>query len=839
MLAYFFNRPLPPGLEGLVDLALDLRWTWSHSTDRLWEVLDPEAWERTGNPYYILQNVSQARLEEAAADPDFKEQLRNWLTQRQRYQQDPGWFGREHGKHELKSIAYFSMEFGLGEALPIYSGGLGILAGDFLKAASDLGVPVVGIGLLYQQGYFRQILDPDGRQGEAFPYNDPMMLPITPAPNREGRGLRIHLELPGRPILLRVWQARVGKVTLYLLDSNDLLNTPADRGVTAHLYPSEPRTRLTQEIILGIGGWRVLEELGINAEICHLNEGHAAFAVLARALSFMRQTGQPFPVALRATRAGNVFTTHTPVEAAFDRFSLELIRPYAAALADLLRVPLDELLALGRKDASNGDEPFNMAYLAMRGSGTVNGVSLLHGAVSRGIFQPLFPNWPQREVPIGHVTNGVHVSSWDSQEADTLWTQTCGKDRWRGKLDDVRSSIEQVCDEDLWTLRASHRQALIRYARQRLVRQMQERGAAPAHVQQAEHVLNPNTITVGFARRFAEYKRPTLLLHDPDRLARILCDPERPVQLIVAGKAHPHDEEGKRLVHAMTRFAIRSDVWDRIVFLEDYDMTLAQFLVAGIDVWLNTPRRPWEACGTSGMKVLVNGGLNLSELDGWWAEAYAPDVGWALGDGREHDEPEYDAAEATRLYELLEQQVIPEFYDRNHAGIPHAWLRRIRASMSRLTPQFSGNRMVREYVDTIYAPASTLLKHRLENGGKLAAELEEWHAQVRQGWKGIRFGDVQVTRLDPHWHFEAQVYFGEFDPDHVQVELYADPVNEHEQPTRIVMRRQEAIPGAMKGYLFLADCPSTRPAHHFTPRIVPFHPEARVPLEEALILWQR
>jgi starch phosphorylase len=511
MLAYVVNRPLPPGLEGLADLALDLRWTWNHSTDRLWEVLDPETWERTGNPYYILQNISQARLEEAATDPDFKEQLRNWLTQRQRYQQDPGWFGREHGQHELKSIAYFSMEFGLGEALPIYSGGLGILAGDFLKAASDLGVPVVGIGLLYQQGYFRQILDLDGRQGEAFPYNDPVTLPITPAPNREGGGLRIHLKLPGRPMVLRVWQARVGKVMLYLLDSNDLLNTPADRGVTAHLYPSEPRTRLIQEIILGIGGWRVLEELGINAEICHLNEGHAAFAVLARALSFMRQTGQPFPVALRATRAGNVFTTHTPVEAAFDRFSPELIRPYAAAFTDLIRVPLDELLALGRKDASNGDEPFNMAFLAMRGSGTVNGVSLLHGAVSRGIFQPLFPNWPQREVPIGHVTNGVHVSSWDSQEADTLWTRVCGVDRWRGKLDDVRSSIEQVSDEDLWTLRASHRQALIRYARQRLVRQMQERGAAPADVQQAEHVLNSNPITVGFARRFAEYKRPTLL----------------------------------------------------------------------------------------------------------------------------------------------------------------------------------------------------------------------------------------------------------------------------------------------------------------------------------------
>jgi starch phosphorylase len=838
MLAYFFNRPLPPELEGLADLAVDLRWTWSHSTDRLWEALDPEAWEGTGNPYYILQSVSQARLEEVAADPSFTEELQKWLVQRQRYLQDPGWFGREQGERGPKGIAYFSMEFGLGEALPIYSGGLGILAGDFLKTASDLGVPVVGIGLLYQQGYFRQILDPDGRQGEAFPYNDPMTLPVTPAPNREGGWLRIRLELPGRPIVVRVWQARVGKVTLYLLDSNESLNHPPDRGATAHLYPSEPRSRLIQEIILGIGGWRVLEELGINAEICHLNEGHAAFAVLARALGFMRHSGQPFSVALRATRAGNVFTTHTPVEAGFDRFSPELIRPYAAAFADLIHAPLDNLLALGRKDASNHDEPFNMAFLAMRGSGTVNGVSHLHGSVSRDIFQPLFPNWPSHEVPIGHVTNGVHMPSWDSQEADALWTHTCGKDRWLGKLDDLCSSIEQVSDGDLWTMRASHRQALIRYARRRLVRQMQERGAATEHIQQAEHVLDPNTITLGFARRFASYKRPTLLLQDPDRLARMLCHPERPVQLIVAGKAHPHDEEGKRLVYAMTSFSARADVWDRIVFLEDYDMALAQSLVAGVDVWLNTPRRPWEACGTSGMKVLVNGGLNLSELDGWWAEAYAPDVGWALGDGREHHEPEYDAAEASGLYEILEQRVIPEFYDRDHAGIPQAWLRRIRTSMSRLTPQFSGNRMVREYVETIYSPASASLRCRIENGGKLAAELEVWHALLGQDWKGIHFGNVQVTKLDAHWHFEVQVYFGECHPDHVHVEMFADPMNEREQPARIVMRRQEAIPGAVNGYLFLADCPSDRPAQDFTPRIVPFHPEASVPLEESLILWK-
>lgn len=838
MLAYFFNRPLPPGLEGLADLALDLRWTWSHSTDRLWERLDPEAWERTGNPYFILQSVSQVRLERLASDPDFKRDLQAWVAQREHEREDAGWFGRDQKAGAPKEIAYFCMEFGLGEALPIYSGGLGILAGDFLKTASDLGVPVTGIGILYQQGYFRQLLDSDGRQGEAYPYNDPMTLPVIPALNRAGGWLRVHLELPGRPMVLRVWQARVGKVTLYLLDSNDPMNHPPDRGATAHLYPSDPRARLTQELILGLGGWSILEELGLDIEICHLNEGHAAFAVLARALSLMRKTGHPFPVALKATRPGNVFTTHTPVEAAFDRYAQELIRPYAVGLAERLQVTPDELLALGRKDPDNRAEPFNMAYLAMRGSGSVNGVSALHGAVSRSIFQPLFPRWPSHEVPIGHVTNGVHMPTWDSQEADDLWTRSCGKGRWVGELRELSPSIESLRDEDLWQFRSTQRHRLLHYARRRLVRQMQERGASDEQIREAAHVLDPHALTLGFARRFAEYKRPTLLLRDPDRLARLLSRQDRPVQLIVAGKAHPQDEDGKRLVQEMTRFAARPDVWKRVVFLEDYDIALAQSLVAGIDVWLNTPRRPFEACGTSGMKVLVNGGLNLSELDGWWAEAYAPAVGWRIGDGCEHSESGYEAAEAADLYECLERHIVPEYYDRNQAGIPHAWLNRIRASMSRLTPQFSSNRMVREYVERVYRPAADVVRRRLEDGGKLAIDLETWERRLRGGWTGLQFGDLQVERAQDHWRFTVQVYVGTLDPDQLRVELYADPMRAGEPPLRITMGRGESLPGPLRGYLFQAECPAERPSHHFTPRILPFHTEATVPIEAPLILWQ-
>ncbi|MDX1412140.1 MAG: alpha-glucan family phosphorylase, partial [Nitrospirales bacterium] len=553
--SYFFNRPLPAGLEGLNDLALDLRWTWSHFSDRLWEQLDRESWERTGNPYFILQSISQDRLEEAAQDRDFKAHLQAWLNQRTEYLQDPGWYGKTFGDTDLQGIAYFSMEFGLNEALPIYSGGLGILAGDHLKTASDLGVPIVGIGILYQQGYFRQILSPEAWQVEAFPYNDPMSLPVMPVQDLKGGWLRIKLQLPGRTLLIRIWQANVGKIRLYLLDSNDPLNSPRDRSITANLYPGGQEQRLMQEIVLGVGGWRVLEELGVGIDVCHLNEGHAAFVILARALSVMETMGLSFPEALLATRAGNVFTTHTPIEAAFDRYEPNLIEPYARYFADRIHFPMDQLLALGRQDSKNWQEPFNMAYLAMRGSGLANGVSQLHGQVSRNLFQPLYSRWPESEVPVTHITNGVHVPSWDSPAADALWTRICGKERWIGTLDELCPLMTQIEDKELWEFRVSQRLALIQYVRRRLVRQLREHGA-PAHViQQSRHVLDPNALTLGFARRFTAYKRPTLLLFNRTRLVRLLSDPQHPVQLIIAGKAHPHDDEGKRLVQTLAQFA--------------------------------------------------------------------------------------------------------------------------------------------------------------------------------------------------------------------------------------------------------------------------------------------
>ena len=638
-----------------------MHWYWNHSADEVWKQLDPALWELTHNPGVVLQTVSRVQLQRALEEPAFRNKVDELLRARRREADSPAWFQENYSQTPLTSVAYFSMEFMLSEALPIYSGGLDNVAGDHLKTASDLGVPVVGIGLLYQQGYFRQVIDKEGAQQALFPYNDPGQLPITPLREPNGEWLRIEIRLPGHSVWLRAWQVQVGRVKLCLLDSNDPANFPARRGITSELYGAGAELRLNQELILGIGGWRLLKALGIKPEVCHLNEGHAAFAVLERARSFMEETGQPFDVALAVTRAGNLFTTHTPVDAGFDRFAPGMIEQYLSWYAqNKLNISLHDLLALGRQNPNDSSEPFNMAYLAVRGSGAVNGVSRLHGKVSRRIFMPLFARWPENEVPIGYVTNGVHMASWDSEEADALWTGSCGKDRWLGILETLEEDMHCVSDSRFWECRASARESLIEYVRERLSRQLEASGASPEECEDAEHIFDVNALTMGFARRFATYKRPTLLLHDPERLLRILTDPQRPVQLIIAGKAHPADDSGQAMIREWTHFIRRTEAAGHVIFLSDYDMLLTGQLVQGVDVWINTPRRPWEACGTSGMKVLVNGGINLSELDGWWAEAYTPEVGWALDDGKEHGgDPAWDAAEAEALYSLLELEVVP------------------------------------------------------------------------------------------------------------------------------------------------------------------------------------
>jgi starch phosphorylase len=828
------------GFDSLAELALDMRWSWNHATDKVWRQLDPVLWELTQNPWVVLQTVSRDQLERALADPAFRRNVDDLLRAKRHAAETPAWFQQHYPEAPLSCIAYFSMEFMLSEALPIYSGGLGNVAGDQLKAASDLGVPVVGVGLLYQQGYFRQVIDRNGAQQALFPYNDPGQLPITPLRQANGEWLRLEIALPGYSVWLRAWQVQVGRVKLYLLDSNDAANFPAHRGITSELYGGGPELRLAQELLLGIGGWRLLSALGIHPEVCHLNEGHAAFAVLERARSFMQETAQPFHVALAITRAGNLFTTHTAVAAGFDRFAPALIEQYLGGYAkQKLGITIHDLLALGRQNPNDSSESFTMTYLAIRGSGAVNGVSRLHGKVSRYLFEPLFPHWPQDEIPVGHVTNGVHMPTWDSAAADDLWTKACGKDRWLGRTETLEQDIRSVSDTSLWQFRTAAGKFLVEYARERLSRQLAVSGASPEAVEGAKHLFDPNVLTLGFARRFATYKRPNLLLHDPERLLRLLTDPQRPVQLILAGKAHPADQSGQALIQEWTNFIRRPEARPHVIFLSDYDMHLTGHLVQGVDVWINTPRRPWEACGTSGMKVLVNGGINLSELDGWWAEAYTPEVGWALGDGQEHDDdPAWDAIEAEALYAVLEREVIPEFYRRNEQGIPTAWVARMRESMARLTPRFSANRTVQEYTEQHYLPTASAYHERAADKGAFGRQMVDWQHSLEQKWATLRFGEVKVETRGEQHVFDVQVYLNDLDPKGVQVELYAEGVNGG-SPVRQEMKRVCQLTGASGGTIYNAAVLKDRPATDYTARVIPHCDGVAIPLEGAQILWQR
>jgi starch phosphorylase len=824
------------GSEALVELALNLHWSWNHAADDLWEELDKELWAATQNPWVILRTVSKEKIKAALSAPKFRQRLDSLLSHNRASYSADAWLQNKHPDTAVTSIAYFSMEFMLSEALPIYSGGLGNVAGDQLKAASDLGVPVVGVGLLYGQGYFRQDFDWDGRQQALYPVNDPGQLPIRPLRQPNGEWLRLQIQLPEGKIWLRCWEVSVGRAKLYLLDTNDFSNTAAHRGITSELYGGDAEMRLKQEIVLGIGGWRLLRALGLRPEVCHLNEGHAAFATLERARSYMEDLKQPFDVALTVTRAGNLFTTHTAVSAGFDRFHPDLIHKYLRHYAlDELAIPVEDLLALGRQNAKDASEPFNMAYLALRASGQVNGVSKLHGQVSRQIFAQLFPRWPEEEVPIGSVTNGIHVPTWDSAAADALWTTACGKKRWRGDRP-AEDDIRKLSNAQLWQLRTSGRKTMIDRMRERYALQLAAEGRRSSD---ASGIFDEKVLTMGFARRFATYKRPNLLLHDSERLIRLLANLERPVQLILAGKAHPQDVPGQMLIKQWKDFIKRPEVQGRVVFLNDYDMLLAQEMVQGVDLWINTPRRPWEACGTSGMKVLVNGGLNLSELDGWWTEAYSPEVGWAIGDGQEHgDDPAWDSQEAEALYTLLEHEVVPEFYERNEANVPLKWLGHIRESMARLTPEFSATRAIREYTENHYLPAASNYQVRAAEDSKQGLVVLHWQQELDRHWNAVSFGAVRIETHDGQHFFQVEVCAGALGSDQIRVELYANS-NHGSKAAIESMKTQEIDPDSHGMLTYSAQIPATRASSDYTARIIPHRANVSVPLEARQILWQR
>ncbi len=841
------GSPESTGMEGfsaLTDLAMDLRWSWSSEANEIWKQLDAALWAQTHSPLVVLQTVSGDTLKKRLADPAFRQKVDTLIRERAAADAATSWFSGSKPGSPLTAVAYFSMEFMLSEALPIYVGGLGNVAGDQLKSASDLGVPVIGIGLLYQQGYFRQEIDRNGEQKDYYPYNDPGQLPVSPFRTAGGDWLRLSLPFPGSKVWLRVWKVQVGRATLYLLDSNDTANDPVYRGITGEVYGGDNEMRIKQEIILGIGGWQLLETLGIHPEVCHLNEGHAAFAVLERARTNMVRTGCTFEEALTITRAGNLFTSHTAVAAGFDHFDPMLVARYLGDYATQdLHISVEDLIGLGRQYPHEPTEPFNMAYLAIHGSGAVNGVSELHGRVSRHLFEPLFWRWPTDEVPVGHVTNGVHVPSWESQGAEALWTEACGKDRWLGNTEDLAKDILTVSDERIWQMRSAARERLVNFVRGHLTRQLASVSASPQALEEAGSVFDPQVLTLGFARRFVPYKRPDLLLRDPARLARLLTNSQQPVQLVIAGKAPPTDQGGRDLIKRWIQFITQWNMSRHVVFLNDYDMLLAEHLVHGVDVQLNTPQRPWEASGTSGMKVLVNGGLNLSELDGWWVEAYRPDVGWALGDGKEHGgDPGWDAYEAETLFTILEQQVVPTFYHRNAAGIPVDWVAKVRQSMATLTPFFSANRTVREYTEKYYLPGAKAYADRAADNGALGRRIVQWKRTIELGWAHLHFGAVTIHDekdggADYH-RFEVQLSLGDISPDMLIIELFAQGINGGPAIRHKLDLQSPAAAGpAMTVYG--GRVPADRPAADYTARALPWLPGAMVPLETARILWQR
>lgn len=798
---------LPERLRPLGELARNLWWTWNPEAADLFRRLDPDLWEKTHhNPVDLLGSLSQDRLESLAADDAFLSNVERATAELRAYLSRKSWFETVHGVGTGLQVAYFCAEFGLHESLPIYSGGLGVLAGDHLKSASDLGLPLVGVGLLYRRGYFRQYLNRDGWQQEMHPAYDFERLALQLETTEEGKPRRIAVEIAGAEVAAQIWRAQVGRVPLLLLDTDIPENTPEHRTLTDKLYGGDIRHRIRQEILLGIGGVRALQAMGITPTVFHMNEGHSAFLAIERVRQSMELEGLSLEEALEAARATSIFTTHTPVPAGHDVFSLDLMREHFGTLCSRLGITLDTLMRLGRARPEDADEGFSMTVLALRTSSQSNGVSELHGNVSRKLWSGLMPRVPVEEFPIGHVTNGIHIPSWYSREIARLYSRYLGP-RWQEDPVDraVWQRVERIPDAELWRARERLRENLVSFARRRLQEQLQRRGMPLVVVRAAEEALDPDALTIGFARRFAVYKRANLLLRDPDRLAKLLNDPERPVQIVFSGKAHPADHPGKQLMREIVHLAAEARFRRRIVFLEDYDIEVARHLVQGSDIWLNTPRRPLEASGTSGMKAVVSGGIHLSVLDGWWAEAYTPDSGWAIGSGEDYEDSEVqDQVESEALYDLLEQEIIPLFYQRTLEGLPRGWMERIKGSMRAHCPVYNTNRMVEEYMRCFYLPAhvrSRFVANQVSAGARVLAA---WRRRMTESWPSVAIeqvtmdeGDRPVGALMP---VRALVRLGSLDPDEVVVEAVHGEVdgggNLHKTesvPLKAVERRDGTI----------------------------------------------
>lgn len=842
---------LPESLKPLWRVAHNLRWAWKHDIIELWLRLDSELWDKSHNPVLMLGAIDQAKLEAAANDVGFMahlERVVNYLDDHMDTK-DEAWFGRTYGKTRDPLVAYFSLEFGITECLTIFAGGLGILAGDHMKSASDLGMPLVGIGLLYQQGYFSQYLNQAGWQQEAYEDNHFDNWPLYLERDTSGKPLTIQVDFPGRVVAAQVWRAQVGRTALYLLDTNIEQNRLEDRDITEQLYGGDQDTRIKQELLLGIGGYKALEVLGLTPLVYHMNEGHSAFLSLQRIRCMMREHGLTFAEAREAAAAGLVFTTHTPVTAGHDRFPAQLMQHYFVDFAtNKLGLPWNDFMALGRENPYDQNEPFCMTILALRLAAYTNGVSKLHGEISREMWQGLWPGMPLEEIPITHVTNGVHILSWISRDMKVLYDRYLGP-RWREEPADesVWQRAELIAPEELWRTHERRRERLVAFTRQRLREQLRRRGAALSEIQNADEILDPEALTIGFARRFATYKRAALIMRDPDRLARILNDSERPVQLIFAGKAHPRDNPGKELIQKIVGWAREEGFRHKVVFLEDYDMIIARYMVQGVDVWLNTPRRPREASGTSGMKAAANGVLNLSILDGWWDEAYSPEVevGWAIGQGEMYDNPEYqDEVEAEALYGLLERDVIPTFYEWDRGRIPRRWIELMKHSIGSLSHFFNTNRMVAEYTERFYMPCAERYQLLTADEMVRTKALAAWKARLITNWEQIRVENVnsnlaQEVRVGDRIEVRATVFLGELTPEEIVVELYVGLVNPSGEIVRgraVPMHAGKSLGAGRYTFEAKAHCDMSG-LHGYTVRVLPHHADLVTPFLPGYIKW--
>jgi starch phosphorylase len=779
----FYVKPnIPEKLLPLREIAYNLWFSWNWEAVELFIRLGGNYWNQSyQNPARLIGMVPQERYERLATDDSFVASVDSVYKKFKAYMSDQGTWFRKRFSDLNGTIAYFSMEYGLDEGLPVYSGGLGMLSGDHMKSASDLNLPLVGVGLLYRQGYFRQYLNADGWQQEEYPENDWYTMPVTRVEHEDGTPLMIEVEFPDALIKSQVWRVDVGRVQMYLLDTNIPENPPEHRVVTAQLYGGDRDMRIRQEVLMGVGGMRALKALGITPAVCHMNEGHSAFLAIERLRMIMEENKCDLASARELIWASSVFTTHTPVVAGNERFDPALVRKYMEPLGNSIGLGWDQFLALGRERPEDTTEAFCMTVLAIKLSAHCNAVAKLHGVVSRDMWKNTFPQLPVDEVPIGHVTNGVHIRGWLSHDLADLYERYIGPRFETDPMDfNLFDRIEGIPDIEVWRTHERRRERLVNFTRDRLRSRMTRRGAGASEIRSADEVLDPRAFTIGFARRFATYKRSTLLFRDPERLARLLNNEKYPMQLIFAGKAHPHDNPGKELIKHIVHMSRDPRFRNKIVFLEDYDAAVARYLTQGCDIWLNTPKRPLEASGTSGMKAACNGVLNCSILDGWWDEGYSPEVGFAIGSGEEYDDDNLqNHVESTALYDLLEREIAPSFYDRGRDGLPREWIRKMKASMKILGRFFNTSRMVAEYTDKYYAEAMRKNAHLGANGLSGAKALSDWRARVQAKWHEITIEAVDPssvrdisTVVGTCLNVKARVRLGSLTPDDVQVELF-------------------------------------------------------------------